>query len=194
MAFGSILGFQSAIGGGMPTGNAWPSSTASSNKIPTLPLLGVLGGGLLGALGSGGNRYPSFNKITSMFGPQALAGDTEKLYGFLSHGAGFQNLLSQSNAQASQFQNSLAANLAQRGLTTTGIGSIANAAGGSAAQFSESALRGGLFNQASDMAQQNLMARLQAWAAFQQQQASQPSFLQQLGGSLSGAAGLAGLF
>jgi hypothetical protein len=96
-------------------------------------------------------------------------------------------MLQQNSIQGSQFQNNLAGNLAQRGLSTSGIGSIANAAGASAISSGELGLRGGLFGTAGSLAQQNLMQRLQSYTQGRLAQPSGPSFLSQIGGDLLGA-------
>ena len=146
------------------------------------------GAGLLASIFGGGGQ--SGNKLDAatlqkLFGSGALSRDTQGLYKMLLSSPQFQQLLSQNAAQGSQFQNSLAGGLAQRGLNTSGIGTIANAAGASAIQTGDLGLRGGLFGQAGNMAQQNLMARLQAYT--QGAGAPQPSMLSQVGSSLLGA-------
>jgi hypothetical protein len=122
-----------------------------------------------------------------MFGPQVLSHDTNQLYQMLSQSPQFASLLGQNAVQGQQFQGNLSSSLAQRGLSTSGIGSIAGAAGQSAIQSGESALRGGLFGQAGSLAQQNLLARLQAYQGFQQAQIGQPSKMQEFSGDILGA-------
>lgn len=155
------------------------------------------GGGALGAiLGSifGGSKGIDPKELARLFGPGALSGDTMQLYKFLAASPQFQQQLSQNLITSGQFSNNLAANLGARGLNTTGIGAIAGAAGQSAYASGEQALRGGLFGTASDIAQQNLLARLQSYTQGKIQQLSQPSPIQQIGGALGKAGGLASLF
>jgi len=168
-----------------------PQQQASGSKFPVLGAIGSLSG-ILGSL-FGGKKLPDAATLKRLFGPGALSGDTQQLYDFLSRSPQFQGVLSQNNVNAATFQNNLASNLGARGLSTSGIGSIAMAAGQSAGQFGEQALRGGLFGQAGDLAQQNLLARLQAYSAFQQQQYSQPTGLQSLFGGIASAGGLGGM-
>lgn len=184
MAFGNPLLYGYGSAGFGPS-----ASTGGGGGGSALPLAGILGGGLLGALGS--SNRGNTKEINRMFGPQALSGDIMAIYNMLSQGPQFRQMLSQNMVNASQFEHSLRGNLAQRGLTSTGIGSIATSAGQSAGAFGEQALRGGLFGTAADVAQQNLLARLQAY--MQQQQMKGPGFLEQLGGSLASAGGLLAL-
>ena len=154
------------------------------------PIFGALGavGGLLGTL-FGGQKPPSADELKRLFGPGALAGDTQQLYQLLANSPQFRQQLSQNNINASGFEHNLRGGLAARGLTTSGVGTIATAAGQSAGQYGEQALRGGLFGTAGDMAQQNLLARLQAFMQSQQLGMQQPSTLQRFGGGLGLAGG-----
>jgi hypothetical protein len=153
--------------------------------------IGALGG-ILGSI-FGGKKQPGAKDLERMFGPGALTGDIQKIYAMLSKSPQFAQLLSQSNINATGFEHNLRGSLGARGLTSSGVGSIATAAGQSAAATGEQALRGGLFSTASDVAQQNLLARLQAYMQSQQLSAQQPSPLQQIGGSLASAGSFLGI-
>src|SRR5258706_9277568 len=131
------------------------------------------------------------NQLNSLFGSGALQGDTLSMYHFLANTPQFQQLLQQNSVTGSQFQNSLQGNLSARGLSTTGIGSIAGAAGQSAVATGEQALRGGLFGTAAQTSLQNLLARLSSFTQLRQQQMSQPSVGAGIFGSLLGAGGTA---
>lgn len=150
-------------------------------------------GSILGAI-FGGQGGIDPKDLAKNFGVGALSGDINQLYKLLAASPQFQQQLSQNLINASQFQNNLQANLGARGLNTTGIGAIAGAAGQSAYASGEQALRGGLFGTASDIAQQNLLARLQSYTTLKQQKLSQPSPIQAIGGALGQAGGLAALF
>lgn len=165
------------------------AATATKTAFPIFGALGAVGG-ILGSL-FGGQKPPSANDLRRLFGPGALAGDTQQLYQFLSQSPQFRQQLSQNLINASGFEHNLRGGLAARGLTTSGVGTIATAAGQSAGQYGEQALRGGLFGTAGDMAQQNLLARLQAFMQSQQMGMQQPSGLQRLGGGLALAGGQA---
>jgi len=159
--------------------------------IPALAL-GLGGMSLLGGL-FGGKKGGGLDAKTleRLFGPGAISADTMKIYQMLSQSPQFRQMLLQNSIQGSQFQNQLSGNLAQRGLSTSGIGSIANAAGESATQTGETALRGGLFGQSMDTAMQSLMSRLGAYSQGQQVGMQQPTGFQQMFGNALGAFGAA---
>jgi hypothetical protein len=156
--------------------------------IPALAL-GLGGMSLLGGLFGGKKGGLDAKTLERLFGAGAISQDTMKLYQMLSQSPQFRQLLLQNSIQGSQFQNQLSGNLAQRGLSTSGIGSIANAAGQSAIQTGETSLRGGLFGEAMDTAMKSLMARLQAYSGGQQIGMQQPSSLQSFFGNTLGAVG-----
>jgi hypothetical protein len=139
---------------------------------------GLTGGlSLLGSLFGPKGPDMSPETLNRLFGPGALSGDTMKLYQMLAQSPQFRQLMLQNSIQGGQFQNNLAQGLGQRGLSTSGIGTIANAAGNSAIQTGQTALQGGLFGEAGDMAMKDLMARLQAYSqgqGYQNQQNLSP--------------------
>lgn len=155
------------------------------------PLAAVGAGlGALGGLFGGGNKGPTgldAQTLSRLFGAGALGGDITQLYQLLSKSPQFQQMMLQNSIQGQQFQGDLSAGLAQRGLNTSGIGTIANAAGQSAISSGELGLRGGLFGTAGNLAQQNLMQRLQSYTQGRLGQPNQPSFLSQIGGDLLGS-------
>jgi hypothetical protein len=149
------------------------------------------GAGILSGLLGGGQKGPTgldANTLSRLFGSGALSGDISQLYKLLSQSPQFQQMLLQNSIQGQQFQGNLSSGLAQRGLNTSGIGTIANAAGQSATSAGELGLRGGLFGQAGSLAQQNLLARLQSYTQGRLGQPQGPSFLSQIGGDLLGSA------
>jgi hypothetical protein len=156
-----------------------------------LPIAAIGAGlGALGGLLGGGPKGPTgldANTLSRLFGAGALGGDITQLYSLLAKSPQFQSVLNQNAIQGSQFQNDLAGGLAQRGLNTSGIGTIANAAGASARSSGELGLRGGLFGTAGSLAQQNLLARLQSYTQGRMGQPSGPSFLSQISGDVLGA-------
>jgi hypothetical protein len=148
------------------------------------------GAGLLGGLLGGGQKGPTGldpGTLNKFFGAGALSGDITQLYQLLSRSPQFQQMLLQNSIQGQQFQGDLSAGLAQRGLSTSGIGTIANAAGQSAISSGELGLRGGLFGSAGSLAQQNLMQRLQSYTQGRLGQPQGPSFLSQISGDVLGA-------
>lgn len=156
--------------------------------LPAVAAALIMGGSsLLGGLFGQHKSGLDAATLQRLFGPGALEGDTLKLYQMLSTSPQFRQMLLQNSIHGEQFQNNLASGLGARGLSTSGIGTIANAAGQSAISSGESSLRGGLFGQAQEGAMQNLMARLQAYSQGQNIQMQQPSFGQQAFGSALGA-------
>lgn len=128
-------------------------------------------------------------ELSQNFGAGALAGDTNRLYSLLYGSPQFQEAMNQNALSGANLSSNLNASLGARGLSTSGIGTIASSIGSSASSFGASALRGGLFGQAGNMASENLLARLRAFSDLKVAKANQPSFLQSLGGGILGAAG-----
>ena len=156
-----------------------------------IPALAIAGLGTLGGLLGGRPKGPTGldpGTLQNFFGAGALSGDITQLYQLLAKSPQFQQMLLQNSIQGSQFQNNLGAGLAQRGLSTSGIGTIANAAGASATSSGELGLRGGLFGTAGNLAQQNLLQRLQSYTQGRLNQPQQPSFLSQISGDVLSAA------
>jgi hypothetical protein len=124
--------------------------------------------------------------LASKFGVGQQMTDTQRLYQFLLQSPQFQQ---ENNLAGAQASNDISAGLSQRGLSTSGIGTVAGALGKSASSFGASALKGGLFGTAGSMASQNLLARLQAYSSYKNAKASQPSFLEGLAGGVLSAGG-----
>jgi len=128
-------------------------------------------------------------ELSTKFGVGAQVNDTMRMYQMLLNSPYFQQSLNMNAQSGAQLSSNLNQSLAQRGLNTSGIGTISSAMGKSAASFGDAALRGGLFGQAGNAASQNLLARLQAFSDMKVSQAQRPSFLESLtGGVLGGAA------
>jgi hypothetical protein len=128
-------------------------------------------------------------ELNQKFGTVPLTGDIMRLYSMLASSPQFQEAMSQNALAGQALSSNLNASLGARGLSTSGIGSVASALGSSASSFGAGALRGGLFGTAGSLASENLLARLQAFANLKTAKANQPSFLQSLTGSILGAGG-----
>jgi len=116
-----------------------------------------------------------------MFGPQALAALTNQFMSQFSKSPwARQQQLSAANT-GQQVANQYAA---MPGARTSGVGQISQALSGGVTGSLEQALQAMLFQQAMQAAQQNLGAKQGVWAQNQQT----PSFWQQFGPALSGAA------
>lgn len=129
-------------------------------------------------------------ELQQKFGTGVLSGDVMRLYSMLASSPQFQESMSQNALSGANLSQNLNASLGARGLSTSGIGTVAGALGKSASSFGASALRGGLFGTAGNLASENLLARLQAFSALKQAKANQPGFLQSLTGSILGAGGM----
>lgn len=159
-----------------------------------LPLgvpLASMGVGLLGGLFNKTAKPPSLQELMDQFGTGALTRNTQQMYDFLKTSPQFMDLLNKNAAAGANLSNSLNHNLAARGLTTTGVGSIASALGANATAFNESSLRGGLFGQAMDASQNNLSQLLQAYMGTLGMKFNQPNRLDSLFSSLLTAGGAA---
>lgn len=128
-------------------------------------------------------------ELQKKFGTGALSQDTLRLYQMLSQSPAFSEAMNQNALSGANLSSNLNASLGARGLSTSGIGTVASSLGSSAASFGASALRGGLFGTAGNMASENLLARLQAFSQLKTAKANQPSFLQSLTGGILGAGG-----
>lgn len=127
--------------------------------------------------------------LAQKFGVGQQSNDTLRMYQMLLQSPQFQQAMTENNLAGAQASNDISSGLAQRGLSTSGIGTVAGALGKSASAFGGSALKGGLFGQAGNMAMQNLLARLQAYSSLKTAKAGQPSFLEGLAGGVLGAGG-----
>jgi hypothetical protein len=130
----------------------------------------------------------SANQVNTLFGPQQQAMDTQRLYSMLMGSPAFQSMLQNYSLQGNQLGANLTAGLARRGLTGTGVGTVAQGMGQSAAGFAQTGARGDLWQQAMQMALQSLMSRMGA-ATDLYRTSQQPSFLERaFGGLLQGGA------
>lgn len=127
----------------------------------------------------------------TQFTPDMLSSDTQKLFQLLAQSPMFQSMLQQNALAGQQLGSNVQAGLAQRGLNTSGIGTLANAAAQSATSFGETGIRGDLFHSALMAALQNYLQKMQLSGQYQITKASQPSGLERIGGALLGAAGTA---
>lgn len=160
----------------------------------TIALMGLGGlGGFLG--GSGGNRTIDPKLLARLFGPQALATDTQALYQTLLSSPAFTAIMNQASAQGTAAGNRARANFARAGLSSSGVGALGSAVSRGFGQNLILGARGNLWSSALNAAQQNLAARMGLYGSSYLQNQQRPTGLQQLGLGLSGAAstGLAAL-
>lgn len=128
-------------------------------------------------------------QLNQLFGPGVLGGDTQKLFTMLMQSPAFQSMLQNYSLQGNQLSQNLTAGLAQRGLTGTGVGTIANSLGQAVPGFMQTQARGDLFKEALMAAMQNLGQRQSSFTSLEEQRRSHPGFLQTLAGGLAGGLG-----
>jgi hypothetical protein len=135
------------------------------------------------------NFSKTANQVNTAFGPQQQAFDTQKLYAMLMGSPAFQAMLQNYSLQGNQLGQNLTAGMAKRGMTGTGVGTVMQGMGQSAAGFGQTQARGDLWQQAMQMALQSLMGRMGATTDIYKQQQAQGSFLGNMFGNLLGAGG-----
>lgn len=155
--------------------------------------LGALGLGALSSLfgdgGGGGGKGINPQLLARLFGPGALAHDQQQLYSLMANSPGARAALGSINLQGQNLAQDLSAGFARRGLTTTGVGTVAQGLANAASGFGQAQYQGQLSGQALDAAQQNLLARLAAFSSNQNANVGQPSGFERIFGSVLGAAG-----
>lgn len=124
----------------------------------TIALSGL--GALGGLLGGRGNKTIDPQMLARLFGPQALATDTQTLFNALANSPMFQLLQSQASATGTAAGNATRANFARAGLSGSGVGALGSAVAGGFGQNLMLGARGNLWGSALNAAQSNLAARL----------------------------------
>lgn len=137
------------------------------------------------------NAQQQAGQLSSLFGPGVAAGDTQRLFQLLMGSPAFQSMMQNISLQGNQISQNLNAGLAQRGLTGTGVGTIASSLGSAVPGFMQTQAKGQLFSDAMSSAMQNLLARLGSYTQLEQQRRSQPSTFGRIAGGVLGAAGTA---
>ncbi len=150
----------------------------------TIAALSSLVGGIGGLFGGGNDRLDA-KKLEQLFGVGALNKDTQKLFDFLSKSQFGQ--FGQANAalQGSLFGDELKRRGAAIG--GSGVGMIASSAASATQAFQQGDFLSQLFAQAQSGAQENLGARLNAYASGGNQ--SGPSGFGALAGAIANAGG-----
>lgn len=116
------------------------------------------------------------NRFASLFGPNRIGMDTMQLFRLLMQSPAWQSMMTNASLQGNQASQNLTQGLAQRGLTTSGIGTIAQQVGKSIPGYLMQQQKGQLFNTSMDAAMQNLMARMQAVSGLEQQRRQSSGF------------------
>lgn len=145
-----------------------------------------LGGGLLGGRGRG-PIDPAL--LARLFGPGALATDTQTLYNSLLTSPLFQQLQSRASSMGTQAGNAAQAAFARAGLSQSGIGAVNSAL---SSQFGNDLIlraRSNLWQQAQQQAAQSLAQRAGIWGQSQLMYQGTPTLAQSFGNALTGLAG-----
>lgn len=150
----------------------------------TIAALSSLVGGLGGLFGGGNDRLDA-KKLEQLFGVGALNKDTQKLFDFLNKSQFGEFGKSNAALQGSLFGDELKRRGAAIG--GSGVGMIASSAAGATQAFQEGSFLSQLFAQAQSGAQENLGARLNAYASGGNQ--SGPSGFGALAGAIANAGG-----
>lgn len=151
--------------------------------------LALIGGGLAGGLLGGHGRKPiDPAMLARLFGPNALAGDTQTLYNTLAASPMFSQLMSSASSMGTQAGNRSNAAFARAGLSGSGIGAVNSAVSSGFGQDMMLRARGNLWQAAQQQALQSLMGRMGIYGQSQLQYQQTPTMAQSFGNALTGMA------
>ena len=151
----------------------------------------LLAGGLGGFLGGKGRKPIDPALLARLFGPDALAGDTQKLYGTLAASPAFAAIMNSASASGELAGQRTRMNLARAGLgTTSGIGTLTSAVSRGFGQNLILNARGNLWNTALESARQSLAQRLGIYGQSALQYQQTPTLAQSFGQALTGGASM----
>lgn len=154
---------------------------------------------LSGALTAGGallgkSERPTIDPemLKMLFGPGALAGDTQQLYQMLLNSPVFSQLMNSASLQGTQLGQNMRARLGQAGIPGSPLGAFADAASRGYGQTFQRNQQAQLFLKAMMEASSNLQTRAGIWGNSQLQRQSQPTWGRMIGASMlnAGAQGL----
>jgi len=155
----------------------------------------IIGGALTlagSALGANSER-PTIDPemLRALFGPGAIAGDTQELYRSLLNSPAFAEIMRSANLQGASLGNRINANIAAAGVPGSPLAAFARAASRGYGSALQVPALSDLFLKAFGGALQNNDVRAGIWGQSQLQQQSQPTFQRMLASSLlaTGSAG-----
>lgn len=132
---------------------------------PLTLMSALFGGGtaLAGLLGGGGQDQfdQLLKRLMALTSPQAIGKDARGFEAQILNSPGFAQAMRGAHTGANRLSQNINQSLAQRGLTTSGVGAVASPLARSAGSFQLGNLRAGASTQAFDMARAMAMARLQ---------------------------------
>lgn len=147
--------------------------------------LATLLGGLFGSKGERKTIDPAL--LERLFGAEAIGKETQGIFNTLRNSPAFSQMMNQAGISGQRVATRSAANLARSGIGASGMGGFLRAAGRGYGGNLQREGQSQLFMQALQAALGTVGSRQNAFVQSQLQQQQQPSFLQGLGGSLSGA-------
>lgn len=154
--------------------------------LPALAVGGMSGlASLLGAL-LGKSQNPTIDPgmLKNLFGPNALAGDTQQLYKLLLNSPAFSQMMNSSALRGQNIANQTRAGMASRGLSSTPYAGFLNAAGQGYGATLQRQGQQDLFMKALQEAMQNLGQRESIWGQSQLGRQEQPTWGRMIGASL----------
>lgn len=137
------------------------------------------------------NAAGQANQLSQLYGTGPLGQDTQALFRLLMQSPMWQQMMVNASLQGNALGRNLTNSFAQRGLTTTGVGTVAQNMGNSATGFMQTQMQGDLWAKALAAAMQNLSQRQDSWTTLEQQRRAKPSGLGSVFGGILGAAGSA---
>ena len=147
--------------------------------------LATLLGGLFGHKGERRPIDPAM--LQQLFGANAVGSETQDFYRILRNSPAFSQMMNANAIAGQRVATRSASNLGRSGISATPLGGFLRAAGRGYGGTLQREGEGQLFNQALQAALQSVGSRQNAYVQSLLTQQQQPSFLQGLGGSLSGA-------
>lgn len=148
----------------------------------------MLAGGLGGFLGGKGKGAIDPQMLARLFGPAALAGDTQTLFQTLQGSPAFAAIMNSASESGSLAGQRTRANLARAGLGGSGVGALTSAVSRGFGQNLMLGARANLWNSALQAARENLGQRLGIFGQSSLAAQNQPTLAQQFGSALTGAA------
>jgi hypothetical protein len=126
-----------------------------------------------------------------LFGPGAIAGDTQEFYRNLLNSPAFAELMRSANVRGTALGNAITANMAAAGVSGSPIAAFAKAAGRGYGTSLQLPLMSDLFMKAFQGALANNQARMGVWGESQLRRQEMPTFENLLGTAMVKTGGAA---
>ena len=159
----------------------------SQQGFPFIPIAMMAGGMLSKGLGDSQNQPMPWDQVQGMFGPGALTQGTDQIMGGMMKSPFMTTQMRGASQLGNRMQANMASNMGQSGLSGTPMAGMIKAAGmGYGGQLRMQQMSK-MYQQAQQMAMQNLMMQAGMFGQNQQNQINAPNFWSQFGSSLLGA-------